>query len=464
MNLPLLLVYALAGTVLGSFLFVIPSLHFLNLSGIIIALDVVTGHAIFPLSEPLSSFVFFMALVVSFSIMNTVPSMFLGAPDESAVFVVLPGAKYMLQGRGYEAAMLTGMGGLMGIAFLLVFTPFFFYTLPKLHKVVGPHLHWILGLIIAYMLMSEWPKGTGKGATSWQKFRGAWANLFAGIGTFALSSFLGFIIFSKTLVPAKMSFQSLLPIFVGLFAVSSLISAILSRQKIPPQHVSRSADIDYKFLFKGTLPGCIGGLMAAYLPGVTGGIGGLIAGHATAQRDDRIFVLSQGVSKVVYYVGSFLFFFIPGSYFVGGSGVLKRKGMAANLSAYYNPELLQEYWLIIGVILLAGALSYLLLSFNSRWVIKLVSRVSYQKLSWWALALVLVMVFIMPSMTEGRVNAETFRGGVVCLLIMAVSTCVGLVPIFFHCRRSNCMAVIITPICLSMAGYGPAIASFLGLS
>ncbi len=464
MNLPLLILYAVAGTVLGSFLFVIPSLHFLNLSGVIIALDLLTGHAIFPLHEPLTAFVFFMGMVVSFSIMNTVPSMFLGAPDESAVFVVLPGAKYMLQGKGYEAAMLTGIGGLMGIAFLLVFTPFFFYTLPKLHKVVGPHLHWILGLIIAYMLMSEWPKGTGKGATSWQKFRGAWANLFAGIGTFVLSAFLGFIIFNKTLVPVQMGFQGLLPVFVGLFAVSSLISAILSRQEVPPQHVSRSIDIDYKLLFKGTLPGCIGGLMAAYLPGVTGGIGGLIAGHATAQRDDRIFVMSQGVSKVVYYVGAFLLFFVPSYFFVAGKGQLRRGGMAINLSAFYKPQALQEYWVMMGVILLAGAISYLLLSFNSRWVIKLVSRIPYQKISWVALVLVLLMVFLMPAMVSGEISGASLRGGVNCLLIMAVSTCVGLVPIFFHCRRSNCMAVIIVPICLNMAGYGPAIASFLGLS
>jgi len=283
MDAGILILYALAGTILGCFLFVIPSIHFLNLSGVIIALNIVTHNAIFPLDNPMTAFVFFMGLIVSFGIMNTVPSMFLGAPDESAVFVVLPGAKYMLQGKGYEAAMLTGIGGLMGIGFLIIFSPFFFFALPKIQKVLSPHLHWILGLIIVYMLMSEWPNGTGKGDTVWQKFKGAWANLFAGIATFALSAFMGFIIFNKTMVPVKMGFQGLLPVFVGLFAVSSLISAILSKQKIPPQYIGDSIDIDYKILFKGWLPGCIGGLMAAYLPGVTGGIGGLIAGHATAQ-------------------------------------------------------------------------------------------------------------------------------------------------------------------------------------
>jgi len=457
-----LLIYALAGTILGSFLFVVPSIHFLNFSGVIIAVWMhYTG--LFPLGEPLALFAFFMGMVVSFGIMNTVPSMFLGAPDESAVFVVLPGAKYMLQGKGYEAAMLTGVGGLLGIAFLAVFTPFLLFALPKIHKVIGPHMHWILGLIIVYMLMSEWPKGTGKGDTWWQKFKGAWANLIAGIATFVLSAFLGFIIFNRTMVPVRMSYQSLLPIFVGMFAVSSLISAILSKQKIPQQHIAKDIDIDYKILGKGCLPGWIGGLMAAYLPGVTGGIGGLIAGHATAQRDDRIFVMSQGVSKVVYYTGQFLLYFIPGAYFIGGGG-LRRGGMAINLSPFYKPQLFQEYVFMLGVVLVAGCISYMLLSFNSKWVIKLITRVAYQKISWVALVIVLLMVYFMPAMVMGELNAAVLMSGFQILAIMAVSTCLGLIPIFFHCRRSNCMAVIIVPICLNMAGYGPAIAGFLGIS
>ncbi len=460
-NWIVILLYALAGTVLGGFLFVVPSIHFLNFSGVVIAL---WAHyqGLFPIDQPLTIFAFFMGMVVSFGIMNTIPSMFLGAPDESAVFVVLPGAKYMLQSKGYEGAMLTGIGGLLGIFFLAIFTPFLFFGLPKLHVILGPHLHWVLGLIIIYMLMSEWPKGTGKGDTWWQRFKGAWANLIAGIATFVLSAFMGFIIFNRTMVPVKMGFQGLLPVFVGLFAVSSLISAILSKEKIPKQYVGNSIDLDYKTMWKGWLPGCIGGSMAAYLPGVTGGIGGLIAGHACAQRDDRIFVMSQGVSKVVYYTGQFLLYFIPSYFFLKGG--LKRGGMAINLSPFYKPVLLQEYFFIFGVVLIAGSISFLLLSFNSKWIIKLIARVPYQSISYASLAIVVVMVFFMPAMIEGALNGATLLSGLQVIGVMCVSTCLGLIPIFYHCRRSNCMAVIIVPICISMSGYGPALAGVLGLA
>ena len=137
--------------------------------------------------------------------------------------------------------------------------------------------------------------------------------------------------------------------------------------------------------------------------------------------------------------------------------------MAINLNLFYKPNTIQEFWFIIGVIVLAGSISYLLLSFNSRWIIKLISKVPYQRLSYAALVIVILMVFLMPTMVEGKLSGETLRGGITCLLIMCVSTCLGLIPIFYHCRRSNCMAVIIVPICLSMAGYGGAIAKFLGL-
>jgi TctA family transporter len=49
------------------------------------------------------------------------------------------------------------------------------------------------------------------------------------------------------------------------------------------------------------------------------------------------------------------------------------------------------------------------------------------------------------------------------LLIMVVSTGIGLIPVVFYSRRSNCMGVLLIPVALDMAGYGPAVARFMGL-
>ena len=49
------------------------------------------------------------------------------------------------------------------------------------------------------------------------------------------------------------------------------------------------------------------------------------------------------------------------------------------------------------------------------------------------------------------------------LLMLAVSTVLGIVPNMWHTRRINLLAVLMVPICLNMAGIGPKIAHLLGI-
>ena len=54
-------------------------------------------------------------------------------------------------------------------------------------------------------------------------------------------------------------------------------------------------------------------------------------------------------------------------------------------------------------------------------------------------------------------------GGWIGIGISLVTTCIGMIPVFYNCRRSHCMAVLLVPITLNMAGYGDAITRFLRL-
>lgn len=441
-----ILLYIILGTLIGCFLSLIPGLHIYNVAGMIIVFWLGYQGIIPPYAMP----AFFMSLIVAFSIINTVPSMFLGAPDESAVFVMLPGQKYMMDGRGYEAAALTGVGGLTGIIILILLTPFMYKVLPPVNKLVGGmRSYWIMALVITYMLMSEWPKGTGMGKkTTLGKILNAWQNLAAGIFTFILSAILGFIVLNRTFVPKEVAFQNIMPAFVGLFAVSSIISCLISKQDVPKQHISKSIDIDPKLICRGTFSGVLGGGIAAFFPGVTGGIGGLLAGHATAQRDDRLFVISQGVSKSVYYIGAFMLFFVL-AFGAQGTSPMRRGGMAMILTPIVQPVSAQDYVFIVATILIGGALAYFFLLWSSRWIIWLISRIDYRIINWVSLAVILIIVIGFT--------------GIWGLFLMTVSTFIGLVPIMYGCRRSNCMSILLVPICLSMAGVGDTIVKFMGL-
>jgi putative membrane protein len=429
---------ALAGTVISSLLSCIPALHIYNVAGLLVILALKVQGLV--AGEVLAMFM--LGLVVGYAVLNTVPSVFFGAPDDSTIFIVLPGQKYLMDKRGFEASVLAGVGGLGGLLVLLLLSPLMPRVFPVVRTIVGPHLHWILGAIVVFMLMSEWPKGSDRGHTGLAKFLDAWRSLGAGLLTFLLSGILGMILFYSNLVPAEMAFQNLMPAFIGLFAIPWVLMNLVSQARVPEQHVARSVDLSPGLIARGVGAGALGGLFAAFFPVVTGGIGGFLAGHATAQHDDRLFIVSQGASKLVYYVGAFVFFFVPGLH-------LTRGGMAWMLSVLYTPYTPATYWHAIAAVVVSGVLAFFMLLWLSRGAAYLVTRVDYR----WISAATLVLLV-------GVVLALTGWGG---LLIAVVATGIGLLPVLWGSRRMNCMGVLLLPLTLQMAGAGTTVAGWLRL-
>jgi putative membrane protein len=429
--------FALLGALAGSLLALVPALHVYNVAGFVLLW--VLAH---PEAEPPEHVaMLFMGLVVGYAFCNTIPSIFLSAPDESTIFVVLPGQRYVLEGRGYEAAMLTGLGGLGGLAFLLLIAPLAPLVLPPLRNLTQPHLHWILGLVIVFMLMSEWPRG-GQRGTPWRRFFGAWRGLAAGLLTFALSGLLGFVLMYRSPVPVGAAFQNLLPAFVGLFAIPALIVNLLSPGRLPPQHIGESVDATPGLVARGVAAGSLGGMFAAFFPVVTGGVGGFLAGHATAQRDTRVFIISQGANKVVYYVGAYLLFFMPNLH-------LARGGLASTTSAIFTAYTPAMYYTTVAAMALSGALAFFLLQLFSRGVAKSITKISQRRLAAGTLVILLAVV-----------GGLTGWGG---LAVAGVAAGIGLIPVLWGSRRMNCLGVLLLPVTLNMAGWGAGIAKALGL-
>ncbi len=443
MDIPIILLSVTVGTLLSGLLACLPGLHVYNVMGLIVLLILRIQDATGGAMPPTVFIPAAMGMVVGYSIINTIPSVFLGAPDESALFMVFPGQKYLMQRRGYEAAAISTLGALAALTALGLFAwwpaP---YVLPRLRRLVGPHLYWILGSILAYIVMSEWPKGGDVGRTGWQRFLDGWKSVIAGYATLVLSGLLGFVLVYRSPIRADVAFQNIMPAFVGLYAVPWTLINILSGTRIPPQYVGGSVDLPPRQLLRGTTSGLLGGLFAAFFPIVTGGIGGLLAGHATAQRDTRAFIVSQGASKSVYYVGAFLLAFVPGL-------ALTRGGMAWMMRMFYVPRTKADFFLALSSMFLAAALATPLMMWLSRRTIGLLGRVDYR---WASVATLVIIVAIVGGLT-----------GLPGLFIMLVGSGIGLIPVLFHSRRMNCMGVLLIPITANMAGFGPAIARFLGL-
>lgn len=372
-----------------------------------------------------------------------IPSIYLAAPDETSAFIVLPGQKWLLERRGYEAAILTGIGALCGVIVLVLLSPFLTEVARTLRIILSPHFGWILATVTLFMLMSEWPKGGDRGPTNWARFRAAWSQLAAGLLTFFLSGLLGLILMYRSFAPVPVAFVNLLPAFIGLFAIPMVLTNLIMGTRVPPQHVGGSIDVSPALLLRGTFAGSLGGLFAAFFPVVTGGIGSFLAGHATAQRDERTFIISQGTSKLVYYAGGFLLFFLPGLQ-------LARGGLASMVSTIYTPGTPQLYYTAVAALAVSGAVSFLLLIPYARFSVRFLARLDYRTVNLGTLIVIVALLLLTTGLSG--------------LLIAIPATAIGMIPSFFGTRRMNCLGVLLLPITLNMAGVGPEIARLLGLA
>ncbi len=441
MDILLIIIFSIIGAIVFSVLACVPGLHVYN----VLALMIIGVHFLGTYNIVLMPEIIVPLLVgaiVGFSMLNTVPSILLAAPDESAVFTVLPGQKFLMNGRGYEGVVITAIGGLAGLFLIvLIVAPIAVKVLPVAYIVFRAHMHWILWCVICFMLMSEWPKGGTFGPAGWLKFFDACKSTGAGLLTFLLSGLMGFILIYRSPVSVEMAFQNLMPAFVGLFTIPWLVLNIVSRVEIPKQ-VRSAPVLSSRHLLHGVLAGSFGGSFAAFFPVVTGGVGGLLAGHAAAVRNDKTFLVSQGASKLIYYVGGLFLFFVPGLNITRGGG-------AALLGGIFLPRTNYDYLMALASIAIAGSVSFFMVGPLAKGVISIMGRYGYRRIS--SLSLVIILLIVVSTM------------GIAGLLVMLVGTGIGLIPVIFGSRRMNCLGVILLPMACNMSGIGGKVAGWLGL-
>ncbi|MGQ9661724.1 MAG: tripartite tricarboxylate transporter permease [Kiritimatiellia bacterium] len=419
-----------AGSIVGC----LPGLHVYTLLSLLVAA---------PFSSPEFLIATAIGLVVGYAMLNTVPSVLLAAPDESAFLTVLPGQKFLMRGLGYDALQITAAGGLMAVLLLVVLAgPLAHKFLPLLHTVLKRHYHWILWCVILFMLMSEWPRGELVGETGKRRLLSAWRSLGIGLLTFLLSGVLGLVLFHRSPLPPWSGTQTLMPAFTGLFTLPWLLLNIVTKTRPPRQQTKESAMLPLNILLKGAISGGMGGAFAALVPAVTGGVGGYLAGHATAIRDDRTFLVAQGAAKLVYYGGGLLLLFVPEVH-------LSRGTAASIIKSLWTPDGPQAYLLALAATALAGSTAYLLVVPLGRITIAAINRFALRNLSLTAFGLIMSAVRLIT--------------GPMGLLVALVAAGIGLLPLLYGSRRMNCLGVILLPAACNISGISSSLAGWLGL-
>src|SRR5258708_15847387 len=121
--------------------------------------------------------------------------------------------------------------------------------------------------------------------------------------------------------------------------------------------------------------------------------------------------------------------------------------MAGFLSIIYTPQGPDFYYTAVAMIVLCGVLSFVLLLGYARAAIWLVERINYRYLS-------LVTLFLLVALTY-------FFTGLAGIAILLVAIPIGWLPVLWGSRRMNCLGVLLVPITLNLAGWGPTLAHCL---
>lgn len=347
-----------------------------------------------------------VALIVSMAITSTlvdfIPSIFLNAPSEDTALSILPGHRLLLEGKGLEAVFLSVIGGIGVILLFIFLSPLMVKSLPIIYSFAKPRMAWLLLAVVGVMILTE--KGRKK----------LW-----GLLMFLLAGILGLITLNSTLMQPDFVF---FPLFTGMFGISSLIISLKDKTSLP-QQMKDFGVVRKSLALIGSIKGFFAGLLVGILPGLGSAQAGTLVQTITRKEDNREFLVSLGGINTANAL-----FAITALYTIGRP----RSGAAVAIEKILGNFGFNDFIMLIAVSLIAVGIAAIATLFLSRKFLILVEKIPYNKISISILSLLLVLTIIFT--------------GPMGLLVLVVSTAIGLVAPLTGVKRSLGMAVIILPV------------------
>ncbi|MEK6963772.1 MAG: tripartite tricarboxylate transporter permease [Nanoarchaeota archaeon] len=346
---------------------------------------------------------FIMSMSITHTFLDTIPSIFLGAPDSSTALGVLPGHRYLLRGNGLMAVKLTILGSFGALLIGIAFFPLFVY-LTRFYEGVAPYTKWVLLIVVLFMLLREKEK--------------TWAFV-----VFLLSGMLGCLVFSLPLQ------DPLFPLLSGLFGIATLLISLKDKNPIPEQHILDTTELDENKTFKALAAGVSSGFITAVLPGVSGAIAAVISLQVFKDLGDHGFMILQGAINTVGMVLSIAALLVLDKARNGSIIVLRELTGQLGLSL--------SIWFLV-VSLVAGGFSVWLTLTIGKVFSKWMSRINYALLCWLIITFVTILAY--------------WLSGWLGLLVLFISSMVGLIPALKKVARTQTMGCLLLPVLLFFFG------------
>ena len=379
----------LLGLTAGAFTGLVPGIH-INLVGVILVSLSVSAFADV---NSVYFTVFIVAMAITHTFVDFIPSIFLGAPEDGTELSVLPGHEMLKKGFGYEAIMLTNYGSIIAVFIVLLAAIPSVFFLPKIYGLIERIIPYILILVSLFMIFSEKKK-------------------ISAFLVFVLCGILGLIVLNTENLN-----QPLLPLLSGLFGASSLLISIKSKTEIPKQIITNPSGKFYRPVFISFISSYVCG----FLPGVGSGQAAAI-GSNISKTNTREFLVMLGATNTLVMGFSFLALY---------SISKTRTGAAAAISDIVGQPSWKILALILAVIIISGTISFFIVKFLAEFFSKNIYEINYTKLSMLTLAILFLIVAVIS--------------GFLGLIIFTISSLTGIYCISLEVRRTNMMSCLLLP-------------------
>ena len=404
-----LVIACFIGILIGTTTGMIPGIH-VNTAGAIIFAS--SGFLLGFLS-PEFLCVMLVSMSIAHALIEFIPSMLLGVPQEGTATSILPGHRMVLEGRSKEVIRIVSVGGFGAILVTILMLPIFSIALPILHDLTKPYT-WIILLSASIYL-------THKLTANFRDF--LWSLLL-----FVLSGILGWILFQTPIS----SGVTLMCTFSGLFGISTILFSLNDASTIPHQNPFYDLNIDFnkfKSIFAGGITGAILGFLPGFGPAQGTVIAQAVSGASDVNDDDTVnFLLATSGLNISDCLFSLIAIYIIGN---------PRSGIAVYMSYLLFEMGLNHLIIFIFASLLAVSVSLVLSLKLGDSFSRLMGGVDYRKLSIGVIILQVVILYIFIFYYQAPVFYMT--------LALITSTAMGMLPHYIGVGKSHLMGILIIP-------------------
>jgi putative membrane protein len=409
-----IILLCLLGIGLGIILGLIPGMHINNILPLLLVLFLSLEL------EAHYAAVLLVSIAIAEIFINFIPSIFIGAPEEDTSLSVLPGHRLLLEGRGYEAIKLTVIGGIGALLFTLAFAAIFAKFFTQLYSISRDYLHYLIILVIAFMVLTE------------KDLR----RIFSAVLIISLSGFLGLITLNSSLSNQNILF----PILAGLFGISTLVTSISQRTEIPKQVEDTRLQISKINILKSIILGGLAGILVGFLPAIGISTAATIVQQLGGMGEARSFLVTLGGISVANEIFSLLTLFLVGN---------PRSGVSVAIERILPTINIWDIILLVGAICFSAGIAGIIAIIFGRVIPKYLGKINYRKLCISIIILILIMIYIFT--------------GIIGLLVTFTSTFIGLLCIYLGVKRSHCMGCLLVPAIIFFSGLTPQVISVLGI-